>query len=1185
MKGRLSVILISLGLIPAIVASMGDGILSSETSTDEFDSECMDILDLLASLEGFNYSKVEIAKRLFGDEKINFEVETWRGKCYYGIGTLNGKVVIVSNKPFRNPTLLAYSDSKTVKFLFKNPDEKLFIEALKSSRIRIEGVGMVNTFKVGLVNIISGFFMPQIMDQDKNATLNITKPVFVFNFTSPEDYDGDGINNSVDMCDPKLLKEKLNTTGEIIGDEEVKYYLCPSFSSRDREVYHGNSPYIDIYDYTTDNGCGIKDTDGGLRYYTKGSICVESVGYAPSRIVEGPFGQVRGVRGEVYSECKRVYTDYCIDDKTLVEYYYEPPRQVVVNNPLLGPQTIYISGGVKNKTYECPLGCYQGACVCRDVEEGGRWERGEFPPLHSGTESGFLPYMRGFYGVDNIEYLKLAGKHSTFGDTCLDERTLKEYYTQVTVGFGPLSAGGLLEDRCELKSKVYACSYCSDRRCWEGDLEITKAEAVQVVYGAPLIKDKGTAFRILVNSTFDQPVDVEIELELPDSEWEIPIPNYPDRWIVNIPANAVNFEVMLPVVPQGSEKNEVSQINPAGLITPAFTVTPIPNGWFGPLNVTYRNAPRPITDEVSFTVRLDPDNVIGETNEGNNNITVGGIEVKTTKPFKIMFFIHVPNSSYFYKDNVTCSVQAAKGCKPTHNLTKDQVRQIALDMATSMAEYILGVSPIADEKMKYGIDLHIRAESDFGDASVYREAMLSFAKSWGYDYAISMDPCDSCGVCVRGASICNVGIGGAAAQIPTVGHELLSHGILKFGEECYACTPYRGNKSDVDCESCVASEGFWVNEWRKYEEGYWQQRNGGWNIVNAKYYACGNIPVEKTWQRLNPLWKWSNKNHELPGGYLDLIEEFEDQNDPVVLLVEGEVYRNGTAKFGTFKLIEGHADIEANAPGDYYIILLDSENRILAKYGFNLSFELMSFEGVKELDKAFFVFNVLWNNETKKIELRDKEGNILASKLVSQNKPEIKVLSPKEGDVFGENESIVIKWEANDPDGDLLTYSVGLSSDGKNWVPLVGELRNSEYVIDTSQLVRGNYTVKLMVSDGVYTAEALSGTFFVDVPEIKIEKEICGNDFCNIESENSLNCPQDCPTGIKDNICDAVKDNRVDPDCEEGKDPDDTIIYETKIAERHGESNLLVYGVLLAGAVLVFALLGSLYILVRKIKK
>jgi putative hemolysin len=52
---------------------------------------------------------------------------------------------------------------------------------------------------------------------------------------------------------------------------------------------------------------------------------------------------------------------------------------------------------------------------------------------------------------------------------------------------------------------------------------------------------------------------------------------------------------------------------------------------------------------------------------------------------------------------------------------------------------------------------------------------------------------------------------------------------------------------------------------------------------------------------------------------------------------------------------------------------------------------------------------------------------------------------------------------------------------------------------------------------------------------------VCGDGKC-VLGENAQNCPQDCPSGTRDGACDALKDDRCDPDCtEQGtpeKDPD-----------------------------------------------
>ena len=132
MTQRIKILPTFLLAIFLLIAQISYG-LEEKLINNQKNPECFEILDILSTMEGFDYSNIEIAKRMFGNEKINFEVETWRGKCYYGIGTLDGKVVIVSNKLFKRPTLLAFSDSNTVKMLFRNP---LALKSLRDLPLR-----------------------------------------------------------------------------------------------------------------------------------------------------------------------------------------------------------------------------------------------------------------------------------------------------------------------------------------------------------------------------------------------------------------------------------------------------------------------------------------------------------------------------------------------------------------------------------------------------------------------------------------------------------------------------------------------------------------------------------------------------------------------------------------------------------------------------------------------------------------------------------------------------------------------------------------------------------------------------------------------------------------------------------------------------------------------------------------
>ena len=62
-------------------------------------------------------------------------------------------------------------------------------------------------------------------------------------------------------------------------------------------------------------------------------------------------------------------------------------------------------------------------------------------------------------------------------------------------------------------------------------------------------------------------------------------------------------------------------------------------------------------------------------------------------------------------------------------------------------------------------------------------------------------------------------------------------------------------------------------------------------------------------------------------------------------------------------------------------------------------------------------------------------------------------------------------------------------------------------------------------------------TFYTEPSSIKV---ICNqNGVCEQNlSESYLTCPEDCPTGAADGICDLMRDGRCDPDCTKGADVD-----------------------------------------------
>jgi len=97
-------------------------------------------------------------------------------------------------------------------------------------------------------------------------------------------------------------------------------------------------------------------------------------------------------------------------------------------------------------------------------------------------------------------------------------------------------------------------------------------------------------------------------------------------------------------------------------------------------------------------------------------------------------------------------------------------------------------------------------------------------------------------------------------------------------------------------------------------------------------------------------------------------------------------------------------------------------------------------------------------------------------------------------------------------------------------------------------------------------------------------KYLCGNGICE-PNENSRSCMTDCPSGGKDNYCDAFKDGICDPDCITEEDPDcekKTPRIPIKPIEKGISNFYVMIGIIL---VLVIGLLLILIVLKKKGKK
>ncbi len=176
----------------------------------------------------------------------------------------------------------------------------------------------------------------------------------------------------------------------------------------------------------------------------------------------------------------------------------------------------------------------------------------------------------------------------------------------------------------------------------------------------------------------------------------------------------------------------------------------------------------------------------------------------------------------------------------------------------------------------------------------------------------------------------------------------------------------------------------------------------------------------------------------------------------------------------------------------YEISLLNEDDQVISKFPFLASFSyhvhddmVGGFETI-ETTKAPFMFNIKKVEGTKKIQIKDSEGQVLVQREITPNAPEVKVTYPNGGERFKIGKTISIEWNAVDQDGDTLRCTVAYSNDnGNNWIPIAFDINETTFNWETTGLEKGDYKIKVIASDGINTGEDVSDGSFALPKNIK----------------------------------------------------------------------------------------------------
>ena len=191
------------------------------------------------------------------------------------------------------------------------------------------------------------------------------------------------------------------------------------------------------------------------------------------------------------------------------------------------------------------------------------------------------------------------------------------------------------------------------------------------------------------------------------------------------------------------------------------------------------------------------------------------------------------------------------------------------------------------------------------------------------------------------------------------------------------------------------------------------------------------------------------------------------------LVASGRINADGTVELQPFYRADTAFSSGGGDTGEFSLLLLDANDRVLAEQRFDAQAASHSDAGMKS-----FTEFVPWHADAARIVL--KRGEVwLAERTVSTHAPTVRVLTPNGGELAGTQ--AFISWEASDADGDALTYTV-LYNDGTDalWWPIATGVTANAITVDTSLWPGAALgRVKVSATDGVHSSEAVSDALSV----------------------------------------------------------------------------------------------------------
>jgi hypothetical protein len=193
-----------------------------------------------------------------------------------------------------------------------------------------------------------------------------------------------------------------------------------------------------------------------------------------------------------------------------------------------------------------------------------------------------------------------------------------------------------------------------------------------------------------------------------------------------------------------------------------------------------------------------------------------------------------------------------------------------------------------------------------------------------------------------------------------------------------------------------------------------------------------------------------------------------------LLVVSGDVSLTAT-QFGQLEPLVRAPGSELIPPaGSSYYVVLKNGTAELGKYGFDANLEVEATEAYTPT-LAPFVLAVPYPAGLNRVELTDREGNVLSSRTPSAHPPTVTVQLPNAAGLTLDGLQ-TIQWTGSDLDGGVLTYSVLYSKDnGATWNGIGADITATSYALDFATIPASSAAlIKVLASDGFDTASDVS---------------------------------------------------------------------------------------------------------------